>query len=481
MNRRELIKKTVLAGIATRLAPKLWASPPMLFPTPPLFLAKDFGSDFIWGTATAAYQIEGAWNIDGKGASVWDNFTHEHKHKIKTKENGDVACDFYHTYESDIDLLSSLNVPAFRFSIAWSRVLPDGTGKVNQKGIDFYSNLIDKCLKNNIEPWITLYHWDLPQALQDKGGWENREICNWFAEFTELCTKQFGDRVKNWMVFNEPASYTTLGYLLGIHAPGKRGLHRFLKATHHTVLCHGIAGRIIRKNVPNAKIGSTFSCGVIDGWKDKTSNIRAAKRLDVLINRLFIEPILGLGYPSTDLHVLKKIEKYMQPEDATNMAFDFDFIGLQNYTRLVVRNFSLVPVIKAVNIPTKKLGHDTTDMNWEVYPEGIYRILKQFAAYPTIKNIIITENGAAFPDEVTEGGVRDPKRLKFIQDYLAQVLKAKKEGVPVNGYFVWSFLDNFEWAEGYRPRFGLVHVDYKTQKRTVKDSGLWLKEFLSKR
>lgn len=475
MNRRELIKKTILAGLAAGLSPQLGISS---YIQPPLLSRKDFGNDFIWGTATAAYQIEGAWNEDGKGESIWDHFTHIQKDKIKTKENADTACDFYHRYESDIALMRSMNIPNFRFSIAWSRVLPSGTGSINQKGIDFYSRVIDTCLKANIAPWITLYHWDIPQALQEKGGWENRDVCNWFAEYAEICTKHFGDRVKNWMVFNEPAAFTALGYMLGIHAPGKYGVKRFLKATHHTVLCHGIGGRIIRKNIPDAQIGTTFSCSPVDAWKNKSANIRAAKREDVLINRLFIEPVLGMGYPWNDLPALKKIERFMHPEDAANMPFGFDFIGLQNYSRLVTHNFAPVPFIHALNISPKKLGHEITEMNWEVYPEGIYRILKQFSGYPGVKKIIITENGAAFNDEITGNNVNDYKRTKFLQDYTEQVLKARNEGVPVKGYFIWSFLDNFEWAEGFRPRFGLVHVDFNTQKRIIKDSGLWLKEFL---
>jgi beta-glucosidase len=294
----------------------------------------------------------------------------------------------------------------------------------------------------------------------------------------ELCTKQFGDRVKNWMVFNEPICSTAFGYLLGVHAPGKFGVHRFLKATHHTVLCHGIGGRIIRKNVAGAQIGTTFSCSSIDVWKGKVTNIRAAKRMDVVINRLFLEPVLGMGYPYKDLPALKKIEKYMLPGDEENMAFDFDFIGIQNYYRNFTRDFGLIPFVHALNVNPKKFSHELTEMNWEIYPEGIYRILKQFAAYPNIKKIIVTENGASFPDEVTGNEVNDPKRVKFLQDYLEQILKAKKEGVPVKGYFVWSFMDNFEWAEGFRPRFGLVYVDFKTQKRIIKDSGLWFKKFL---
>ena len=233
MDRRELIKKTILASVATGLSSGLLARQLRFAP---VISRNDFGKDFVWGTATAAYQIEGAWNDEGKGESVWDHFTHNKKNRIKTHENGDTACDFYHRYESDIDLLRSMNIPAFRFSIAWSRILPTGTGVVNQKGIDFYSRLIDKCLKAGVEPWVTLYHWDIPQALEEKGGWENREVCSWFAEYVELCTKHFGDRVKNWMVFNEPMAFTALGYMLGVHAPGKRGMKGFLKAAHHAVL-----------------------------------------------------------------------------------------------------------------------------------------------------------------------------------------------------------------------------------------------------
>lgn len=439
----------------------------------------DFGRDFVWGTATASYQIEGGWNEDGKGESNWDHFTHYHKRKIKTRENGDVACDFYHRYESDIELMHKMNIPASRFSIGWSRILPQGTGQVNQKGIDFYNRVIDKCLKENVEPWVTCYHWDLPQALEAKGGWTNRDIIKWFQEYVDICARSFGDRVKNWMVFNEPMSFTLGGYMLGIHAPGGTlSFDKFYCSTHHVVMSHGAAGRILREQVKGANIGTTFSCMPIDGWKDKPANKEAAKRVDVMANRLFIEPVLGMGYPVHDLPALKHIDKYMPPGDVEQMKFDFDFIGLQNYTRWVVKNFALTPLVHALNIPPKKMGHDLTEMGWEVYPEGMYRIIRQFAAYPGVKKIYLTENGVAVKDEMVNGEINDTRRTQYIKDYLQQVLKAKREGIDIRGYFIWSFLDNFEWAEGYRPKLGIVAVDYKTQQRTIKASGKWFSEFL---
>jgi beta-glucosidase len=439
----------------------------------------DFGKDFVWGTATASYQIEGGWNEDGKGESNWDHFTHYHKHKIKTRENGDVADDFYHRYESDLELMHRMHIPAHRFSTSWSRILPQGTGQVNKKGIDFYNRVIDKSLKENIEPWLTCYHWDLPQALEAKGGWTNRDIIKWFEEYVDICARSFGDRVKNWMVFNEPMSFALGGYMLGIHAPGGGiSFDKFYSATHHITMAHGAGGRILREQVKGANIGTTFSCMPVDGWKDKPANKEAAKRVDVMANRLFVEPVLGMGYPVHDLPALKHIDKYMLPGDAEKMKFDFDFIGLQNYTRWVVKNFGLTPLVHALNIPPKKMGHDLTEMGWEVYPEGMYRIIKQFAAYPGVKKIYLTENGVAVKDEMVNGEINDVKRTQYIKDYLQQVLRAKKEGIDIRGYFIWSFLDNFEWAEGYRPKLGIVGVDFKTQQRTIKASGKWFSEFL---
>ncbi len=478
MNRRQAIQTSAaLAG--SFFVPK---------PLAQLFLENgmtkaDFGPNFKWGVATASYQIEGAWQEDGKSPSIWDSFSHKRKN-IKTGENGDVTCDFYHRYASDLELLKALNFKVFRFSLAWPRLLPDGTGKPNQKGIDFYNRVIDKCLSLGLEPWPTLYHWDLPQVLEDKGGWTNRDVVGWFSEYTDLATRSFGDRVKNWMVLNEPFSYTTLGYMLGWHAPGRKGMKNYLPAVHHSVLVQAEGGRIVRANVQGANVGTTFITAFAEPKNTEEKHVRAAKRFDALMNRMFLEPTLGMGYPTDTLPFLKKIErKYALPGDRERMKFDFDFIGLQNYYAVTVKKSLTTPVLWANEEPAKKRGipaDQLTTMGWEVTPEGLYKILKQYGAYPGIKKIIVTENGAAFPDVVENGGVHDSKRLRFYQDYLANVLKAKREGVPVDGYFCWSFMDNFEWAEGYKPRFGLVHVDYNTQVRTVKDSGKWFQDFLKK-
>ncbi len=476
MERRTFLQLLSLAGVGSLVQPNgLWAN---TLPSGGL-KAIDFGKDFKWGVATAAYQIEGAHLLDGKGPSIWDEFTAQ-KGKIKNGENGNVACDFYHSYPQDLALLKSLNMDVFRFSAAWSRVLPDGIGKVNQKGIDFYHRVIDQCLELGLDPWMTIYHWDLPAALQKKGGWENREILNWFNEYANLLTKTYGDKVKNWMVLNEPAAFTGVGYLIGYHAPGKRGFGHFLPAAHHATMCQAEGGRIIRANVQNANVGTTFSCAPIMPWKSEERDGKSMERWNVMLNRLFIEPALGMGYPVESWPVLKKMEKHILPGDLEKLPFDFDFIGVQNYTREIVKKNNLIPYMKGMEIKPKNRGvKETTEMGWEVYPEGIYKILKQFASYKGVNKIYVTENGAAFTDQVENGRVKDDKRVKYYQDYLQQVLRAKQEGVNVAGYFCWTFLDNFEWAEGYHPRFGLVHVDFNSQKRTVKDSGLWFQEFLA--
>jgi len=440
---------------------------------------EQFGNDFKWGVSTAAFQIEGSHDADGKGPSIWDVFTAQ-KGKIKSGHHAKKACDFYASYHTDIELINRLNIPNFRFSISWSRLLPNGIGTVNQAGIDYYNNLIDHMLKCGIEPWVTIYHWDLPHALELKGGWTNRESINWFTEFTALCAKNFGDRVKNWMVMNEPSVFTGAGYFLGVHAPGKRGLSNFSKALHHVTMATAAGGRTLCEILPDANIGTTFSCTHIEPASDKKRDVAAAKRVDTLLNRTFIEPILGMGYPQDDLPVLNKLNRHILPGDLDNIAFDFDFIGLQCYTREVVRSSMLTPYIGARLVTAQKRKVPLiTEMKWEVYPPAIYHILKKFNKYDAIKKIIITENGAAFPDTLINGEVNDTQRTKYIQDHLGQVLKAKQEGAKVHGYFVWSLTDNFEWAEGYHARFGLIHVDFETQQRTIKQSGLWFRRFLS--
>ena len=331
------------------------------------FSKSDFGKNFKWGIATAAYQIEGAVNEDGRGLTIWDTFSHT-KGKIVNGDTGDVACDFYHRYPEDIALVKELNMDVFRFSLAWSRILPEGRGKANQKGIDFYHRVIDRCLELGVEPWVTLFHWDLPQALQDEGGWTNRKTVEAFEEYVALVTLEYGEKVKNWMVLNEPMAFVAVGHLLGMHAPGNKSLGKFIAATHHATLCQAQGGRIIRANVSRANVGTTFSCSHISMKNDDEKHENARRKMDALINRLFIEPCLGMGYPIDDgWKTFGKIEKHFQPGDDEKIKFDFDFIGLQNYSRIIARKALWPPVLWANQVKPKDIpGAEITEMGWEV-------------------------------------------------------------------------------------------------------------------
>ena len=477
MKRRAILKLGALTAASITLKPFALFAEENPFK---VMSRSDFGKDFLFGTATAAAQIEGAWNEDGKGLSVWDVFS-EKEGKIKDGSTNKIACNFYHKYPEDLQLMQDLGFDVFRFSTAWSRILPYGTKHVNQRGIDFYNRIIDATLEKGMQPWLTLYHWDMPQILENQGGWTNRDVVDWFGEYVDICARNFGDRVANWMVFNEPLAFTSLGYLLGTHAPGKIGVKNFLKSSHHTTLCQAEGGRILRSNLSHANIGTTFSASAVEAKTQSPKNLKAAKTLDAFLNRMFVEPALGMGYPTEDLALIRNIDKYMLPGDEEKIKFDFNFFGVQNYFRTVAKHSALIPILWANLVKAEKLVEDKetqiTEMGWEVSPEGIYRILKQFNAYG--KPLYVTENGAAFKDSLnTDGSVHDPLRVKFYQDYLANVLKAKNEGADIRGYLLWTFMDNFEWAEGYGPRFGIVYNDYKTQTRYPKDSALWWKEFL---
>ncbi|CAN5560675.1 GH1 family beta-glucosidase [soil metagenome] len=438
---------------------------------------KQFGEDFHWGISTAAYQIEGAHTADGKGASIWDTFSNQRK-KIYANHHGNHACDFYNRYPDDLQLLKYLNIPNFRFSLSWTRILPTGHGQINQKGIDFYDRVIDKSLELGIKPWITLYHWDLPQELENKGGWTNREIVSWFGDYAEICAKKFGDRVKDWMVMNEPMVFTGAGYFLGAHAPGRKGLKIFIPAVHHATLCQSIGASRLKNIRKDLNVGTTFSCSHLEAATHSKKDLLATKRVDALLNRLFIEPALGMGYPTNDLKLLDRIYNYFKPDDEKLLKYDFDFIGIQNYTREIVTHSYFVPLLNAKLIKAEKRNVPITLMNWEVYPEAIYEVLRKYDAYPQVKKIIVTENGAAFNDIVFDGKVNDECRVEYLKNYISEVHRAKKDGVKVCGYFVWTFTDNFEWAEGFYPRFGLVHTNFETQERIIKQSGYWYKEFL---
>jgi len=476
MDRRDWLIKTGMAGTGLLLSRYLDAADRFRYMPVGDFVKADFGPDFKWGVAAASYQTEGAWNLDGKSESNWDYFSRI-PGKIKNGENADVAADFYHRYPEDIDLIKAMNFKIFRFSVSWPRILPAGTGAVNSKGLDFYHKVIDKCLSAGIEPWITIYHWDMPQVLEAQGGWANRKIIDWFSEYVEVITKEYGSKVKNWMVMNEQLSFTGNGYMNGVFAPGRKSLGAFMKSVHYATLCNAEGGRIVRKNVPGANIGTTLANTYVEPVDQKEKNIKAAARMDAIMNRLFIEPCLGMGYPEDTVPILKKLKSLYEDGDEAKMIFDFDFIGIQYYYRTIAKN-SIIPGMRAKEVMASGRGVPVNSMGGEIYPEGLYKILKKFSRYKGIRNLIVTENGTCVPDRLENGRVHDKERIDYFKNHLSAVLKARREGVNVNGYFVWSPTDNFEWDRGYSPRFGLVYVDFKTLERYIKDSGLWFKEFL---
>ncbi|MBC7566658.1 MAG: family 1 glycosylhydrolase [Pedobacter sp.] len=433
--------------------------------------ASDFGDDFLWGIAVAAAQIEGAPDKYGKGPSIWDTFS---------KKPGK-ACDFYHRFRDDLAFVKLLNFKVFRFSISWPRLLPFGSGLINQEGIKFYHEVIDECLRLGITPYITLYHWDLPEALEQEGGWASFSVNGAFNSFVELCGQEYGDKVKNWIVINEPFGFTSLGYMLGIHAPGQTGLTNFFSAVHHAAIAQADGGKILRSEVRNANIGTTFSCSEIIPFTESDADHLAAKRMDSLVNRLFIEPVLGMGYPTADWELLEKFAiKHSTWRHTERLTFDFDYIGLQNYFPLTIRYSPFVPVLQAWEVKAKSRKKSFTAMGWEVNADSFYNIIKQFAAYPKIKQLMITENGAAYKDIVApKGRIHDQERIAYFEAYLTALLKVKNEGIKITGYMAWTLMDNFEWAEGFDKRFGLIYTDFKTQERTIKDSGYWFRDFLS--
>lgn len=436
-----------------------------------------FPTDFIWGTAISAAQTEGMSLADGAGLSIWDEFALQ-KGKIKTSTTLEKGCNFYTHYKEDLEIVKKLGIPNFRFSIAWPRIYPMGYGHVNHPGLDFYKRLIDQCLEYNIRPWVTLYHWDLPAALELKGGWTNRNIVNWFREYVLTIAMHLGDRVKDWIVMNEPMAFTGAGYFLGLHAPGKIGMANFIPALHHAALCQAEGGRILRSEFSNANIGTTFSMSHVQPLSDRSADILASEKVHTLLNRLFLEPALGYGYPVKELPFLRKVEKYMRPGDEKRLEFDFDFIGVQNYTREIVASNWYTPYMQAKMIPAKFRNVPTTAMDWEIYPPALYNVLKFVSSYDKIKSIIVTENGAAFLEPNQHNGEADTNRVEFLKQNVFQLLKVLTETDKIKGYFIWSLMDNFEWAEGYNPRFGLVHVNFETQKRTIKHSGYWYRKFI---
>ena len=431
-----------------------------------------FPDGFRWGTATAAYQIEGAHDADGKGPSIWDTFSHL-PGRIETGEDGDVACDHYHRYREDVGLIADIGLNAYRFSTSWPRVLPSGTGTANPKGLDFYSRLVDVLLENRITPFITLYHWDLPQALQDRGGWGNREIAGWFGDYAALMGRTLGDRVQHWITFNEPFAFIVIGHIWGMHAPGLKDPALAFQSSHHMNLAHGEAVRALRATVPASVVGITQVSMPAYPASDSEADRLAAWRFDGFVNRWYWEPPLLGTYPADIVERLGSIAPHIEPGDLERLAPPIDFFGHNSYSRAVVRDDPESALIGAKQIKT---DNPKTAMGWEIYPDHLYDALTRINRDYGAPDIYITENGAAFEDQVVNGQVDDPQRTDYLRTHLAACQRAIRDGVKLRGYFCWSLLDNFEWAYGYSKRFGIIYTDYPTQRRIVKASGRWFGE-----
>jgi len=435
-----------------------------------------FPKDFLWGVATASYQIEGAVSEDGRGETIWDRFSHT-PGKVVNGDTGDVACDHYHRYPQDIALMRELGVKGYRFSMAWSRVLPTGTGTSNPKGLDFYDRLVDEILAAGITPFATLYHWDLPQVLQDRGGWTNPESVKWFAEYTDLITRHLGDRVKNWATHNEPFVIAFVGNYYGAHAPGIKDLPTSLHVAHHLLLSHGAAVPVIRQNVPDARVGIVPNLYAVDPASDSEADRLAAQYYDAFQNRWFLDPLFKGHYPADLVERLGDNLAGIDLASVSQAAVPIDFLGINYYSRNVLSWDESNPALPFRH--KNPAGAPVTAMDWEVYPEGLYRTLVRVHQEYAPKAIYITENGAAYNDPTpTNGVVSDPERTEYLKQHFKAAENAIDQGVPLKGYFVWSFLDNFEWAEGYNKRFGIVYVDYATQQRTPKQSARFYQQMI---
>jgi len=437
-----------------------------------------FPDNFLWGTATASYQIEGAVKADGRGKSIWDVFSHT-PGKILNNDNGDVACDHYYRWQEDIQLMKSLGYKAYRFSIAWPRILPEGRGRINQPGLDFYSRLVDGLLEAGIQPLATLYHWDLPTALEN--AWLNRSVVDAFAEYTSVVAHLLGDRVKTWFTINEPWCASHLSYTFGEHAPGMTDRSKGILAAHHVLLAHGVAVRELRKAVPDAQIGIVPNMSPIHNDPDAPVSNDLIRFMDGELIRWFTDPIFGRGYPKDMLEdyvrmgVLESIEPdFIQPGDMDLIAQETDLLGINYYTRQFISAKSNGQHNENRDVPK-------TEMGWELYPQGLYELLERINREYHPKQLMVTENGASYSDGPDETGrVRDQRRIDYLQTHIEMVWQAIQTGIPVTAYLQWSLLDNFEWARGYSQRFGAIYVDYETQKRTIKDSAWWFSDVIKR-
>lgn len=447
------------------------------FVTPPNF-PNDFPNDFVWGAATASYQIEGAVGEDGRGESIWDRFSHT-PGRVEGGHTGDVACDHYHRVPEDVALMKGLGLTGYRFSIGWPRVIPLGRGPVNGKGLGFYDRLVDELLAAGITPFPTLYHWDLPQTLEDEGGWANRPTAEAFAEYAEVVAGRLGDRVRYWMTLNEPWVSAHLGYAVGEHAPGRTSLEDSLAAAHHLLLAHGLAVPRIRAVVPAAEVGIVLNLHPVHPVSAHSEDQAAATALDGTVNRWYLDPLAGRGYPSDAQAFLGWKAGPVEPGDLETIAAPIDQLGVNYYFRHLERSGEVSDRERPA--PLVASTGELTGMGWEVYPDGMYEMLTRLHADYPFPALYITENGAAYPEpDHLEDPPDDADRISYLDRHLGAAARAIGDGVPLRGYFVWSLFDNFEWALGYTKRFGIIHVDYDSLVRTPKASYRWYRDLINR-
>ncbi len=428
--------------------------------------------DFVWGVATAAFQIEGAAHADGKGESIWDRFCRV-PGAIADASNGDVACDHYHRVDADLDLVASLGVDAYRFSVSWPRVLPRGQGDWNEAGLAFYDRLVDGLLARGIRPYLTLNHWDLPQALQDRGGWAARDTLQHFVDYARGIQRRLGDRLAAITTHNEPWVIAMLGHDQGNFAPGIQDKAVAMQVAHHLLVSHGLALQALRADGAKAPLGIVLNLGAAAAATDSPEDLARMRLDDARGRRWYTDALFKGQYPAEVLAELGAAAPRVEAGDMATIATPMDYLGVNYYTR----------VVSSAGEPfdVKTSGLPLTDMGWEVYPQGLTELLLSLKRdYPELPPVYVTENGAAFPDTLVDGRVHDAARLRYLQDHIAAAADARDAGVPLAGYMVWSLLDNFEWSSGYAKRFGIVHVDYATQQRTPKDSALWLRDLMQR-
>ncbi len=433
-------------------------------------------SNFMWGASTSSYQIEGAHKADGKAESIWDRFCQK-EGAIKDGSTGNTACDHYNRFGDDVEIMKKLNLDSYRFSVSWPRIITDSSGKINQAGLDFYDRLVNKLLSNNIQPFLTLFHWDAPAWFEDKGGWNIRDSTDYFEEYVLAVAKKLGDRVKLWTTLNEPLSVVTAGHLSGDHAPGHKSLTRALTAAHNLLRSHGRGVSVLRSIVPDAKIGIANNLFPIVPERSKDRSF--AFKIDTFVNSLFLDPVLKGHYPKPLWPFLYLLMKKAKSDDMKEIYKPVDFIGINHYTRMLVSK-KIIPRFNLNFEEFPELSPNHTEMGFEIVPDSFYDTLMWVKGNYNNPPVYITENGAAFKDTVVNGKIPDFRRIRYFEEYLLRLRNAIDAGCDVRGYFVWSLLDNFEWSFGYRMRFGIVHVDYDTQKRTIKESGKWYSQLCKK-